>query len=157
MHLVTLLCSMDTCPIATLEFIRLTGHQSFKTTHSSIRHTGLESFVWYLLDTYLWHCSSFAPSDSKCHRASAPSTKATEAAAASATVLLCPSATPDHPLCYWEKSPQTHKNQCRQWRFLSETQDSKQAAKLPSVEPFWGLQSVWEPGCFQLEVWSGTR
>lgn len=52
-HLVTLLCSMDTGPIATLEFIWLAGHQSFKTTNSSISHTGLESFVWYLLATYL--------------------------------------------------------------------------------------------------------
>lgn len=40
-HLVTLLCSMDTGPITTLEFIWLAGHQSFKTTHSSISHTEL--------------------------------------------------------------------------------------------------------------------
>lgn len=40
-HLVTLLCSMDTGPISTLKFIWLAGHQSFKTTHSSISHTEL--------------------------------------------------------------------------------------------------------------------
>lgn len=40
-HLVTLLCSMDTGPIATLKFIWLAGHQSFKTTNSSISHTEL--------------------------------------------------------------------------------------------------------------------
>lgn len=47
-HLVTLLSSMDTGPIATLKFIWLARHQSFKTTHSSISHTELTSFVWYL-------------------------------------------------------------------------------------------------------------
>lgn len=89
-HLVTLLCSMDTGPITTLEFIRPAGYQSFKTTHSSISHKGLESSVQSLLATYRWHCWSFASSVSKWHRALAASTKATVAAAASATVLPCP-------------------------------------------------------------------
>ena len=106
-HLVTLLCSMDTSPIATLEFIRPAGHQSFKTTHSSISHTGLDSFVWYLLSTCLWHCWSFASTVSKWHLALAASTKATEAAASSATVLLCRSVTPGHRLHSWRKEAQS--------------------------------------------------
>lgn len=89
-HLVTLLCSMDTGPIATLEFIWPAGYQSFKTTHSNVSHKGPESSVQSFLATYHWHCWSFAPSVSKWHRALAASTKATVAAAASATVFLCP-------------------------------------------------------------------
>lgn len=77
MHLVTLLCSMDTGPITTLEFIRLAGHQSFKTMHPSISYIGLESFVVPFSHV---HCWSFATSVSKSHRALAASTKATEAA-----------------------------------------------------------------------------
>lgn len=154
-HFVTLLCSVDTGPIATLEFIRSAGHQSFKTIHSSISYAGLESFVWYLLVTYLWHCWSFAPSVSKCHRALATPTKPTEAAAASATVLLFSSAIPDHPLHPWEKSPKAHMSRSSQNRISAGSKASwvrlKKASRQQNYQQ-WSPSGVFSlcerPGCF---------
>lgn len=87
---------------------------------------------------------------SKCQ--SAASTKATEAAAASATVLLCHSAVPDHSPHPWEKSIKAHMRTPSQNRPSASSEASQvtqnKASKQQNSQQ-WGSSG----GCSLCEAW----
>lgn len=147
-HLVTLLCSMDTGPITTLKFIWLAGHQSFKKTHSSISHIELS----LLCNTYQL-CPSdtagVASSVSKCQSIGCfpQSNRGSSCLSHCSPVPLCCPRSSSTSLGKQQQSPyedtQSKQTQCWQWSFSGDTEQSKQAAKLPAMGSSGGC-SLWE-------------